>query len=170
MIPLEGEGMYRQFLTDAKIVNPNLRIVGFTATPFRLKSGPICAPDGFLNHVCHEVGVRELIVQGYLCPLITKARISKADFGQLHIRAGEFVADEMEGLMDQETLVRSACAEIVERTVSRNACLIFASGVRHGQHIIDMLEREHGIECGFVCGETPTAERMPRWDGSRPAS
>ena len=151
--------MYRQFLTDAKIVNPNLRIVGFTATPFRLKSGPICAPDGFLNHVCHEVGVRELIVQGYLCPLITKARISKADFGQLHIRAGEFVADEMEGLMDQETLVRSACAEIVERTVSRNACLIFASGVRHGQHIIDMLEREHGIECGFVCGETPTAER-----------
>ena len=71
IIPSDGDGMYRQFLADAKAVNPNLRIVGFTATPFRLKSGSICTPDGFLNHVCFEIGVRELIVQGYLCPLVT---------------------------------------------------------------------------------------------------
>jgi DNA repair protein RadD len=38
--------MYRQFLADAKVVNPNLRIVGFTATPFRMKTGSICTPDG----------------------------------------------------------------------------------------------------------------------------
>ena len=52
LIPLEGDGMYRQFLADAKVINPNLRIIGFTATPFRLKTGPICTPDGFLNHIC----------------------------------------------------------------------------------------------------------------------
>ena len=39
LIPLEGDGMYRQFLADAKVINPNLRIIGFTATPFRLKTG-----------------------------------------------------------------------------------------------------------------------------------
>src|SRR5690606_29829653 len=55
LIPLEGDGMYRQFLADARVVNPNLRIIGFTATPFRMKTGPICTPDGFLNHVCFEV-------------------------------------------------------------------------------------------------------------------
>ncbi len=73
LIPLDGDGMYRQFLADAKAVNPDLRVIGFTATPFRLKDGPICTPDGILNHVCYEVGVRELIRDGYLCPLITKA-------------------------------------------------------------------------------------------------
>ena len=158
-IPLEGDGMYRQFLADAKVINPELRIIGFTATPFRLKTGSICTPDGFLNHICYEVGVRELIRDGFLCPLISKAGKSKADTTGLHIRAGEFVADEVESLMDQESLVQSACIEIVEHTTSRNACLIFASGVKHGQHIVEILHREHGIECGFVCGETPTTER-----------
>lgn len=159
LIPLEGDGMYRQFLADAKVINPDLRIIGFTATPFRLKTGPICTPDGFLNTICYEVGVRELIRDGFLCPLVSKAGRAKADTAALHVRGGEFVADEVETLMDQESLVRSACAEIVEHTASRNACLIFAAGVKHGQHVVETLRREHGIECGFVCGETPSAER-----------
>jgi DNA repair protein RadD len=159
MIPPDGDGMYRQFLADAKIVNPNLRIIGFTATPFRLKTGSICTPDGFLNHVCYEVGVRELIVQGYLCPLVTKAGQVKADTSGLHVRAGEFVPGEVEAVMDDAQLVRAACAEVVEASRERNACLIFASGVRHGRHVAEVLQREHGIACGFVSGDTPTEER-----------
>ena len=114
LIPFEGDGMYRQFLADAKTVNPNLRVIGFTATPFRLKSGTICTPDGFLNHVCYEVGVRELIRDGFLCPLVTKAGRSKADTTDLHIRGGEFVPDEVESLMDQESLVEPPAIEIIE--------------------------------------------------------
>jgi DNA repair protein RadD len=159
LIPLDGDGMYRQFLADAKVVNPNLRVIGFTATPFRLKSGSICTPDGFLNHVCYEVGVRELIRDGFLCPLVTKAGRSKADTTDLHVRGGEFVADEVESLMDQESLVQAACSEIVEYTADRKACLIFASGVQHGQHIVETLQRDHGIQCGFVTGESSTSER-----------
>lgn len=159
LIPAEGEGMYRQFLADAKVVNPALRIVGFTATPFRLKTGPICTPDGFLNHVCFEVGVRELIRDGYLCPLLTKAGINKAAFNQLHVRGGEFVADEVEDLMDDQRLVEAACGETVGYAGDRKAVLIFASGIKHGQHIVRVLEEQHGIQCGFVTGETPTKER-----------
>ncbi len=159
MIPPDGDGMYRQFLADAKAVNPNLRIVGFTATPFRLKSGSICTPDGFLNHVCYEVGVRVLIVQGYLCPLVTKAGINKPDVDRLHIRGGEYVAGELEDLMDQDNLVEAACDEIVGYTGNRNAVLIFASGIKHGEHIVSVLKSKHGIDCGFVTGETPSKER-----------
>ena len=43
LIPPDGDGMYRQFLADAKVVNPQVRTIGLTATPFRLKSGMICA-------------------------------------------------------------------------------------------------------------------------------
>jgi DNA repair protein RadD len=159
LIPLEGEGMYRQFLADAKVINPDLRIVGFTATPFRFKTGPICTPEGFLNHICYEVGVRELIVGGYLCPLITKAGINKADFGGLHVRGGEFVADEMEALMDDDRLVEAACGETVGYTRERRGVLIFASGVKHGEHIVRVLKERHDVECGFVTGETPAKER-----------
>ncbi len=159
MIPPEGDGMYRQFLADARTINPNLRIIGFTATPFRLKSGSICTPDDFLNHVCFEVGVRELIVQGYLCPLITKAGINKVDTSTLHVRGGEYVAGEVEDLMDDDRLVEAACGETVGYTGDRKAVLIFASGIKHGEHIVRVLKEKHGITCGFVTGETPTDQR-----------
>jgi DNA repair protein RadD len=159
LIPLEGDGMYRQFLSDARKVNPLLRVIGFTATPYRLKSGSICTPDGFLNHICYEIGVREMIRDGYLCPLVTKAGRSKADTTELHVRGGEFIADEVASLMDQDALVQAACAEIVEYTAQRNACLIFASGVQHGQHVVETLEQRYGLSCGFVSGDTPAAER-----------
>jgi DNA repair protein RadD len=159
MIPPEGDGMYRQFLADAKAINPNLRIIGFTATPFRLKTGSICTPDGFLNHICYEVGVRELIVGGYLCPLVTKAGINKVDTSHLHVRGGEYVAGEVEDLMDDDRLVEAACGETVGYTSDRKAVLIFASGIKHGEHIVRVLKDKYGITCRFVTGETPTDRR-----------
>ena len=153
------EGMYQQLLADAKEVNPRVRTIGLTATPFRMKSGMICGPENILNAVCFEIGIKELIRDGYLCPLVSKAGREKADTEQLHVRAGEFVADEVEQLMDQDRLVESACQEIVEQTRDRHACLIFASGIKHAQHIQRVFREKHGLECGFVCGETPALER-----------
>ena len=68
LIPPDGEGMYRQFLTDAKVINPEVRIIGLTATPFRLKSGMICAPENILNAICFEVGVKAVDPRRLLVP------------------------------------------------------------------------------------------------------
>ncbi|GAB6166173.1 hypothetical protein JCM19992_21730 [Thermostilla marina] len=155
----DNEGMYRTFLAEAKVVNPHLRVIGLTATPFRLDSGPICAPEGILNHVCYEVGVRELMRDGYLCPLVTKAGSHKVDFGALHVRGGEFVADEVEDLMDDERLVAAACSEIVAYTHDRQSVLVFTSGVKHGKHVARVLAEMSGQEVGFLDGQTPAAER-----------
>jgi len=159
LISPDSESMYQHFLADARIINPEVRIVGFTATPYRLKSGSICTVEGILNHICYEVGVRELIRDGFLCPLISKAGRAKVDTSELHIRGGEFITDEVEALMDKDSLVQSAVSEIIQYTTDRNACLIFASSIQHGKHIVDVLADAHGVECGFVCGETPAIER-----------
>ena len=86
LIPADGEGMYRQFLTEALALCPHLRVIGFTATPFRLDAGPICRADHFLNVVCYEIGVRELICDGFLSKLTSKAGIAKADTSRLKLR------------------------------------------------------------------------------------
>lgn len=49
MIPPDGDGMYRTLIAGLKDTNPDLRIIGLTATPFRMTSGPICAPENVLN-------------------------------------------------------------------------------------------------------------------------
>lgn len=153
LIPESGEGMYRTFLADMKVINPKVHIVGFTATPFRMKSGPLCGPENILNAICYEVSVKELIRDGYLSPLISKAGTEKADFTGLHIRGGEFVSGEVEALMDDKHLVESACREIIAYTQDRKACLIFASGVRHAEHVAETLKRM-GKDCGTVFGDT----------------
>jgi hypothetical protein len=61
--------MYQKFIKDVKVVNPHLRVIGLTVTPYRLKGGEICKPENILNHICYEVGIKEMIVQGYLCKL-----------------------------------------------------------------------------------------------------
>jgi len=159
MIPPDGDGMYRTFLEDARKVNPNVRLIGLTATPYRMKSGMICEPENVLNHVCYEIGVKELIVQGYLCPLVTKASREKIDTSKLHVRAGEFVAGEVEDLMNTDDRVESACQEIVEQTRNRKSVLIFAAGVAHGRHVADVLRGKFGAQAGTVFGDTHDFER-----------
>ncbi len=173
LISKSGDGIYRQFLADCKIINPHVRVIGLTATPFRLDSGMICSSDHFLNHVCYEIGIKELIRDGYLSPLVSKSGINRADFSSVHVRAGEFVSDEVERLAGDDALVSAACAEIVELTDDRRAVLIFATSVAHGRQVVETLRDNHGIECGFVTGQTPTGERdelLARFRGDAPIS
>jgi DNA repair protein RadD len=36
LLPPDGEGMYQTFLKEVKIVNPLVRLIGLTATPYRI--------------------------------------------------------------------------------------------------------------------------------------
>lgn len=153
------DSMYQSFLKDMKVVNPRVRLIGLTATPFRLKGGPICRPENLLNHVCYEAGLKEMIRQGYLSPLVSKAGRSKAELNGLHIRGGEFVADEVAEAMDREELVNTACGEIVSLTNDRKSVLIFAASVEHCRHVAEKIARFSGRECAVVTGDTPAAER-----------
>lgn len=142
-----------------KEINPLLRVIGFTATPFRMKGGLICKPENILNKICYEVGIKEMIAQGYLSPLISRAGRANADLSKLHVRGGEFIADEVEKAMDSERLTLFACGEIIELTKDRKSVLIFASSVKHCRHIAETIKEKSGMECAIVTGDTPADER-----------
>jgi len=160
MIPGDGEGMYRQFLADMKVINPKVRVVGLTATPYRLKSGMICAPDNILNYVCYEVGVKELISRGYLCSLRSKAGLDKStpDVSGVNKQAGEYNLKELGIAVDRDEVVESAVNEIIQYSADRKATLIFATSIEHGHHI-EALLKFRGLSTGYVTGSTPSEER-----------
>ena len=159
LIAPDGDGMYRTFLKDMKVINPRVRLVGMTATPFRLKGGLICKPENLLNEICYEAGLKEMIQQGYLSPLVSRAGSAEANLGNLHIRGGEFIGDEIAAAMDTEQLVNAACREIVDLTRDRKSVLIFTSSVKHCQHVAEAIRGYSGQECAVVTGETPAGER-----------
>lgn len=159
MVPPDGEGRYQTFLNAARAKNPNVRMVGWTATPFRTQGGLICRPENLFNEVCYEANVKDLIDSGWLSKITAKAGVANADLDHLHIRAGEFVAEDVEKAMGEDRLVASACREIADKTRDRKACLIFCTSVEHCRKVAEQISRFSGEECAIVTGDTPSEKR-----------
>lgn len=157
-IPLKGEGQYRQFLAGCRRLNPNVRFAGLTATAYRLAGGPICGPDNILTDIAYEARVADLIRDGYLTRLVSKAGIARADLSGVHTRNGEYVAGELERAVDKDSIVEAACGEIMELCADRKAWIVFCAGVKHADHVRDVLAAR-GVACATIEGGTPKAER-----------
>lgn len=170
MIPLGNssqseEGMYRTFLADLQAINPAMRVVGLTATPWRMSGGLICGAKNsgaILNAICYEVSVRDLTDAGYLSPIRIESgprRATRIDLSTIKVRAGEFVLGDVERAFGEEASVIAHVDDLVERSRDRASTLIFASGVAHGWRIVEIFRQRHNLECGFVSAKTPDAER-----------
>lgn len=163
-IPVDADTMYQTLLTSLRTSNPDLRMIGLTATPFRLKGGPIYGEGQMFSGMCYNASIRELIRDGFLCPLIAKAGQTRVNMGDLHVRAGEFMPNEVEALMDAAGVVESACAEIADLTKDRRATLLFCAGVEHARHVANTLREKHGLEVGTIFGDTDSDERSATID------
>ena len=92
MIGREDSTRYGQFLKDMKIANPDLVVVGFTATPYRLDSGLLHEGDGALfDGICAVVEVKKLVHEKHLVPVVSKGGVKNIDLTNVHTRAGEGV-------------------------------------------------------------------------------
>lgn len=156
LIPLKNNGMYRKFLADAKLVNPHVCIVGFTATAYRLDGGIICGPEFILSHVAYEANVKDLIEQGYLCRLRSKAGDASANVANVHTQKGEFVTSELMGVVTP--LVQKAVGEAVSMLVDRKSVLFFGVTVEHANQISLALSA-HGFYAPVIHAGTPAGER-----------
>jgi DNA repair protein RadD len=160
LVPRDGEGMYKRFLSDLRRINPHLRLVGLTATPYRLDCGPLCRPDALFQKVCYSASIQELIRDRFLAPLTTKATTAQADLSAVHLRGGEFIPHEAEAAF--AGIVEPACLEIVQKATDRHTCLVFCSGIKHAEAVTECLERLTGEDVGLVTGDTfpMTRERI----------
>ncbi len=167
LIPPEGDGMYRTFLEEARKVNPDVRLIGLTATPYRLSSGLIYGQGEIFSDVAYEIGVRELIVKGFLSPLKSKRGL-ECDTSGLHVRAGEFIESEVQDLAMSN--VGPAVEELLVHTAtSRRSVLVFAAGVKHAIEVANRINAA-GFEVEIVTGDTSDdkrAEILERFKGAK---
>ena len=97
LIPRKTSTMYQKFLSNLKIMNPHVRVIGLTATPFRLDSGLLHSGDNALfDGIAYEAGLKKMVQKGYLTKLISKEPRTRLDVSGVSIRGGEFVAGELE--------------------------------------------------------------------------
>lgn len=135
--------LYQKFIRELKARNPFLKVIGLTATPYRLGHGHIADGELF-HHVCFDItGIESftrLIAEGYLSPLVPKNTKTLLDTEGVHVRGGEFIASELQIAVDKDEVTYAALREALELGHDRRHILVFASGVEHSCNIRNMLE------------------------------
>ncbi|WP_435008010.1 DEAD/DEAH box helicase [Tundrisphaera lichenicola] len=155
----DSDGMYRQFIDGLKEINPRLKVVGLTATAYRLKTGMLHEGKGRLfTDIAVEISLQELLEAGHISPLISKSSVVQADLSEVGMIAGEFNARDSETAMDKEALTAAALDEVFALAGDRRSWLFFCAGVGHAEHVAEAL-RLRGVDAATVTGETPDEER-----------
>lgn len=158
MISHKDEGSYRNLLNDLLKINPNMRIVGYTASPYRLGHGLITDKPALFDDIIEPVTIKELIKDGYLSPLRSKITKQKLSTEGVHKRGGEFIESELQSAVDKYDINDSVVKEVIEIASDRKHWLFFCSGIEHADHVKESLIR-HGIVAESLSGETSSSER-----------
>ena len=154
----KDEGGYRKLLAELKAINPNLRVIGLTATPYRLGHGLITDKPAMFDDLLTPVSIEELIFKGYLSTLRSKVTKAKLDTSGVHKRGGEFIESELQAAVDTDDQNHAVVREVMALAGERKAWLFFCAGVQHAQHVAEAL-RQQGVAAECVTGETPKKER-----------
>lgn len=154
----KDEGQYRMLLNNLKLINPQMRIVGLTATPYRLGHGLITDKPALFDALIEPVTIKELLNLGFLAPLRSKFTKEKLDVTGVHKRGGEYIEAELQAAVDKSDKNSSVVDEVIQLAEDRKSWLFFCVGVEHSEHIRDELIAR-GISAELVTGNLSKLER-----------
>lgn len=161
----------KKIISAMREENQNLRVIGLSATPYRMNTGYIYAMDEdnntfgddeavdpYFTKKLFTVPARQLIDEGFLTqPVIGDASDS---YDTLHMklnRMGKFNQDDIDkAYHGQGRKTSRIIADIIEKSKHRNGVMIFAATVQHANECMESLPP--GLSA-IVTGKTPKGER-----------
>lgn len=155
----ESCGMYRRFLTELEDINPHMRIIGLTATPYRLGQGMVTeGKNAIFDALIESVTIEELVKRGYLAPLRNKLTETRLNVEGVKVQGGDYVKSELEAQVNTRQNNDCIVTETLKRGEGRNAVLVFCCGITHAEALTEEF-RDEGVTAEIVTGETPSDER-----------
>lgn len=159
----KNTSMYRSFIEAMRARNPFLKVVGYSATPFRMGQGMLTDEGGIFTDVCFDLTSRDafnwLILQGWLTPLVPKQTSHQLDLSGVRMQSGEFVLADLQEKIDHEYVTVKALTEAVHLAHDRHHWLVFASGIAHAEHIAAFLNDQFDIPAAAVHSQMDGVER-----------
>lgn len=161
----------KTIISDLKEGNPNLRICGLSATPFRLGQGYIYGIDinnkaldeslakaPFYKRCVYEISADYLVNQGFLTPLTVAGTADNYDTSNLIIKNnGQFDTESVKMAFEGHgRKTAGIVADIVSKTQETTGTMIFAATIAHAKEVMASLHPENSR---LITGETKTTER-----------
>lgn len=159
---------YRRVIARLRAANPRLKVLGLTATPYRLGQGFIYhrhhrgmvrgEADCFFRDCVFEQPLRLMVKQGYLAePRRIDAAVERYDFSALTPgTSGLFREEALNRVVASHRATPGIIAEVVERARDRQGVMLFAASVAHAEEILGYLPAG---EAALVTGKTSSVER-----------
>jgi DNA repair protein RadD len=126
------KGMWKTLINRLLFINPRMKIVGFTATDYRLKGGRLHIGDGALfDGIAYEYPISEAIAEGYVCRPIgkkTDTRLSVAGVGK---SGGDFKEGDLQRAVNVDATNKAAVREMIQRGANRKKWIVFCAGIDH---------------------------------------
>jgi DNA repair protein RadD len=170
-VSMEESGQYNKTIEHFKTLNPKVKILGLTATPYRLGSGWIYhrhyhgytrqCTDSIFKKCIFELPLQHMVKKGYLTPPIHyDAAIAHYDFSLLtESLDGEQNTDDiaLNELIHKHPRVTKAVAEqILQLSQDRQGVMIFAATIDHAKEIASYLPEE---QTALITGKTKIKQR-----------
>ncbi|UWZ98609.1 DEAD/DEAH box helicase [Vibrio splendidus] len=168
-VPDEKTSSYQKVITHLRENNSGIKVLGLTATPYRLGMGWLyqyhtrgqvrSEEPRFFRDCIFELPIRYLLDEGFLTPaLMIDAPVLSYDFSQLKpASTGRYKEAELDMVIEQS---KRATPQIVDQIIhlaqDKLGIMVFAATVRHAQEILGLLPEG---EASIVIGDTPTLER-----------
>jgi DNA repair protein RadD len=159
------DSQYQQILAHLRTANPKLRLLGLTATPYRLGKGWIYhyhyhgmvrGDDKALFRDCiYELPLRYMIKNGYLTPPERlDMPVVQYDFSRLQAQSNGLFseADLNRELKQQKRITPHIISQIVEFAAERRGVMIFAATVEHAKEVTALLPN---ADAALITADTP---------------
>nr|WP_298968029.1 DEAD/DEAH box helicase [uncultured Halomonas sp.] len=167
-VSLNEDASYGQVIEHLRRQNPQLKILGLTATPYRLGQGFIYfrhhhgmvkgSEESFFRDCVFEQPLRLMVKQGYLAaPKRLDMAIEGYDFSALKpASSGLFQEEALNRVVAGSRATPGIIEQIIARAVDRQGVMIFAATVAHAEEIMGYLPP---AEAALITGATPSQER-----------
>ncbi|MBY8047131.1 DEAD/DEAH box helicase [Vibrio fluvialis] len=168
-VPDDKSSSYQKVITHLLELNPGMKVLGLTATPYRLGMGWIyqyhtrglvrSEESRFFRDCIFELPIRYLLDEGFLTPArLIDAPVLSYDFSQLKpANTGRYKESEMDLVIEQsKRATPQIVQQIIQLAADKQGVMVFAATVRHAQEILGLLPQG---ESDIVIGDTPSPER-----------
>ncbi len=168
LIAKEGDGQYRTLIKRMTDTNPQLKVIGFTGTPYRYSGGMLTRGKGkIFSSICYSLPIESLVADGYLVPLVSPGlgvgsrSLSTSGVGT---SAGDFKKGELAASVEaQEDVTRAALTDASVLAANRHSWLVFCVSLEHARQAAAVLF-ELGISNSVVTGEDEMITRRMKID------
>ena len=165
MIQNEDDGMYRHMLTSLKGLNPEMRMIGLTATPYRLGQGLLTeGEDAIFHGLIETVTIQELVKRGFLARLTSTFTETQMNVEGIKKVQGDFEKQELESRVNSSEVNAKVVAETIRRAGDRTAWLVFCVSISHAEAMREEF-RAQGVFAEAITSKTSSAERERIFNG-----